>query len=393
MNTICHRPMPRPARAPLGRPRHLGAPRSSLVRLVGVAIALLCLAGLALAQTPEGSVNTQLRDGNYYFAQGDCALAQYFYQEALKGNPELVEALVGKGRALACQGAYGSAVEAFREAIDASPNYTPAHVQLALAYQNQYLNDPITYGGRLADALDIMTRAEQVDPNDATIQNTKGILYFESGSLDQARSSLERAVELATGSGLSSRERSVIQVNLGRTYRDLGLLELAQAAFRRAVVLDPASASAHNNLGHVAYRLGDCDSAEYELSQAVSLAPNSLSTVSQLATALFECGDVAGSLPHFEHALTLDGAVFAPPLYTYLARAYQAQGRLADAVRFAQQGALLLPHTADAYYHLGQIYLARNAAGDVEAARDAFEYALELDPGYTDATQALNSLR
>jgi Tfp pilus assembly protein PilF len=44
-------------------------------------------------------------------------LAQYFFQEALKRDPSNVEALVGKGRALGCQGAFGSAVESFREAI------------------------------------------------------------------------------------------------------------------------------------------------------------------------------------------------------------------------------------------------------------------------------------
>lgn len=360
--------------------------------LIGLAWVLLSLAAFAMAQTPEVPVNRQLQDGNFYFAQGECALAQFFYQEALKDDPEMVEALVGKGRSLACQGAYGSAVEAFREAIDADPEYTPAHVQLALAYQNQYLSDPVTYAGRLADALDVVSRAEQVDPDDATILNTKGILYYEAGNLDQARSALERASEMALASELTFRERSVIQVNLGRTYADLNLLEQARSAFRRAVVYDPASANAHNNLGHIAYRLGDCESAEYELAQAVSLAPNSLSTVSQLAIALFECGDVAGSLPRFEHALTLDGAVFTPPLYTYLARAYLEQGRVNDAVRFAQQGALLLPHTAEAYYHLGEIYLTRGNSGDVDAARDAFEYALELDPGFTEASQALSRL-
>jgi Flp pilus assembly protein TadD len=61
--------------------------------------------------------------------------------------------------------------------------------------------------------------------------------------------------------------RSIIQVNLGKTYRDLGVLEQAQTAFRRAVVLDPTSAAAHNDLGNVAYRLGDCPTAEYELSE------------------------------------------------------------------------------------------------------------------------------
>jgi Flp pilus assembly protein TadD len=158
-------------------------------------------------------------------------------------------------------------------------------------------------------------------------------------------------------------------------------------------VLDPASASAHNNLGHVNFRLGDCSGAEYELSQAVSLSPRSLSAVSQLAIVLFECGDVTASIPHFENALTLDGAVFAPPLYTYLSRAYLAQGRTEDALRRAQQGALLPPESAEAHFHLGRAYVARGASGDDVAARRAFERALELDPGLEEARSALNALR
>lgn len=383
MNTTSHR-------SPVGRTRAgRGLARWGLLALVA-----LLWSPAAWAQTaPTEDVATWLRDGSFYYAQGDCALSQYFYQEALKRDPDNVEALVGKGRALACQGAFGSAVEAYRQAIATDAAYVPAYVQLALTYQAQHAADPVTFGGRLAEAIDVLQRAEALAPNDATVQNTKGIVYFEAGDLEQARRTLERAVELAAAGGLSERERSVIQVNLGKAYRDLGLLELAQTAFRRAVVLDPASASAHNNLGHVNFRLGDCPGAEYELAQAVSLAPRSLSAVSQLAIVLFECDDVVGSIPHFEQALTLDGAVFAPPLYTYLSRAYLSQGRVEEAVRRAQQGALLPPESADAHYHLGRAYVARNAAGDNEAARRAFERALELDPLFDEARTALNALR
>ena len=139
--------------------------------------------------------------------------------------------------------------------------------------------------------------------------------------------------------------------------------------------------------------IGDCATAEYELSQAVALAPSSLSAVSQLAIVLFECEQVADSIPRFEQALTLDGAIFAPPLYTYLARAYLEQGRVDDAVRRAQQGALLPPESADAHDYLGTAYVARNGDGDGAAARRAFERALELDPGYAEANEALNALR
>jgi tetratricopeptide (TPR) repeat protein len=334
-----------------------------------------------------------MRDGNFYFAQGDCALAQYFFQEALKRDEANVPALIGKGRALTCQGAFGSAVDAFRSAIDLDPASVTAHVQLALTYLNQYKADPTTFAGRLVEALDVLGRAEPLAPNDPTVHNTKGIVYYEASELDRARASLERAVELANEAGMSDRERSIIQVNLGKTYRDLGVLEQAQTAFRRAVVLDPTSAAAHNDLGNVAYRLGDCSTAEYELAQAVSLAPTSLSAVSQLAIVLFECDQVGESIARFEQALTLDGAIFAPPLYTYLARAYLAQGRVDDAVRRAQQGALLPPESAEAHFYLGTAYVARNGDGDGAAARRAFERALELDPGYAEANEALNALR
>jgi len=381
LNTTLHR-------SPTWRPQRRGLSRIALA-----VWSALWLGGVAWGQNATDDVTTWLRDGNFYYAQGDCALAQYFFQEALKRDAANVEALVGKGRALGCQGAFGSAVESFREAIAANDRYVPAYVQLALAYQNQYLADPTTFGGRLAEAIDVLRRAEGLAPNDATIQNTKGIIFYEAGDLDQARSTLERAVELATAANLSERERSVIQVNLGKAYRDLGQLELARTAFRRAVVLDPASASAHNNLGNVNFRLDDCAGAEYELAQAVSLAPSSLSAVSQLAIVLFECGDVVGSIARFERALTLDGAVFVPPLYTYLSRAYLAQGRVEDAVRRAQQGALLPPESAEAHFHLGRAYVARNGNGDTDNARRAFERALELDPGFEAAREALGALR
>jgi tetratricopeptide (TPR) repeat protein len=385
LNTTSHHPTTLRAVAPRIARR--------LVMTTLLVVTASLLSTTAAQNTTPADTSELVRYGNLYYGQGDCALAQYFFQEALKRDEASVEALVGKGRALACQNAFTAAVEALRSAIETDSSYVPAYVHLALAYQEQYMFDPASYAGRLSEALEVLQRAEALAPADATVQNTKGIVLYQAGNLDQARSTLERATQLAVAAGLTDRERSTIQVNLGRAYRDLGQLEQAQQAFRRAVVLDPGSATAHNNLGNVMFRLDDCSGAEFELSQAVSLAPNSLSAVSSLAIALFECGQVAESIPRFEQALQLDGAVFAPPLFTYLARAYLEQGRLDEAVRRAQQGALLPPESAEAHYHLGKIYDARRAQGDVEAARRAFERSLELDPSYGPAREALGALR
>ncbi len=362
-----------------------------------LAALLVAVVGTAWAQGTEQQETldaaTLIENGAFYLDRGDCALAQFFYQEALRSEPNNAVGLVGKGRALACQGAYPAAIETFQAAQAADANLVDAHIYLAITYQNQYQADPSTYSGRLADALDTIQRAERIKPDDWRVQNTKGVIQYLLGDLAGARTTLERAATLVSAdtstTAQSANEKSTVQVNLGRVYRDLSELDLALQAFRRAVVLDPSSWTAHNNLGNIAYRLGDCGTAEYELSQAASLAPDRVSPVSQLGIALFECGDVAGSLPWLEKSVTLDGAVFLPPIYTYLARAYLTVGRVDEAVKYAQQGAVLPPPSADAFYWLGKTYQRRNNATDGESAKRAFERALELDPDYADAREAL----
>lgn len=347
----------------------------------------------ALSGKPD--VPTLIGDGQFYLNHGDCALAQYFFQEALKSDATNVDALVGKGQALTCQGAYATAIDAFQAALKQDPNNVLAYVHLALTYRDQYQSDPKSYPNRLTDALDAVKKAEAISPKDPRVLNTKGVVLYDLGHLQEARTALETAVSEATGSGgkdLTAAERSTLEVNLGRVYRDQGDLKLAEQTFRRAVVLDPTNSSAHNNLGNVAYRLHDCSTAEYELSQAVALDPQSLSAMSQLGITLFECGDVKASVPKLEAALKLNGAVFVPPLYTYLARAYLKTGKVDEAVKRAQQGALLPPESADAYYWLGKAYQARGASGDVENARKAYQRALQIDPNYKPAKDALASL-
>ena len=349
----------------------------------------------APAQSGTPDVPTLLSDGKFYMDHGDCALAQYFYQEVLKTDPGNVDAMVGKGRSLSCQQAYPQAIDAFQAALKQDPKKVDAYVHLALTYRDEYQSDPKSYPNRLSDALDTVKKAEAIAPQDPRVLNTKGVVLYDLGNLKEARTALEQAVSQASagnGNGLSDAERSTLEVNLGRVYRDQGDLQLAQQAFRRAVVLDPTNSSAHNNLGNVAYRLHDCSTAEYELSQAVSLDPKSLSAMSQLGITMFECGDVKDSVSKLEAALKLNGAVFVPPLYTYLARAYLKTGKVDEAVKRAQQGALLPPESADAYYWLGQAYQARGGSGDIDNARKAYQHALQIDPNYKPAKEALSSL-
>lgn len=357
--------------------------------------ALLLLPFAFAQEAAPQSAETLISNGKLYLTVGDCELAQFSFKEALRLEPDNVEALTGNGQALACRNNFELAVENFQRAIEVSPTRTPAYVQLALAYQSQYFSDPERYSTRLTEALGVLETAARHAPEDTQILNTRGVILFQMGELEVARAALEHAVDSAAkeGSGISERMQSVIQVNLGKTYRDLGDLQAALTAFRRAVVLEPNSASAHSNLGNTKFRLGDCDAAEYELAQAAALDPRSLSAVADLAITLFECGKVSESIPRFEQALELSDSIFLPPLYTYLSRAYVEAGRFDEAVSLATQGAFLKPSSADAEYYLGEAYRVRGAAGDTDRARNAYEKALEFDASFAPAQTALDALR
>lgn len=357
-------------------------------------IAALLLFSLVVAFAQERTAADFIRDGNLNLARGDCSFAQYFFQEALKLEPNNVEAAIGKGRALVCQRAYALGIEELQRALSLAPNNVSAHIHLARAYQEQFQSDPTRFSGRLSDALGIIQNAERLDPNNPEVLNTKGVVLFLIGDLAGARDALERAVTLSAASQtLSNPDKATINVNLGRTYRELGELELALRAFRRAVALNPLSAVAHNNVGDIHFRMGNCDDAIYELTQAVHLNSTLLDAVANLAIALFECGEVEASIPRFEQALDLPGVLNIPPVYTYLSRAFVKQGRYDEAVTRAQQGALLPPASAEAFYHLGRAYEARNAQGDAQRAREAYQSALEIDPNFTPAREALSRLQ
>ena len=356
---------------------------------------LLCMGFLAvtsIALAQERAAADYIQDGELYLARNNCSFAQSVFQEALKQEPNNIDAILGKGKALTCQGAWAAGIEEFQKALGQESNNVAAHVQLALAYQEQFVSDPEGFPTRLQDALGILQTAESLDPNNPEVLNSKGVVLFRLNDLGGARTALERAVALAESSDLNARSRAVMHVNLGKTYRDLAELQLALQSFRRAVMLSPASASAHNNVGNIYYKLGNCEQAIYELSQATSLNPNSLDALSNLGIATFECGDVSNSITHFEQALELPGSLNIPPLYTYLSRGYLQQGRYDEAVQRAAQGALLPPVRAEAFYYLGQAYEGRNDSGDSQRAKEAYESALELDANYQPASEALARL-
>ncbi len=353
-------------------------------------LSLIALTSFASAQSvlDDRSLDELLSEGRLYYLRGDCELSQVVFQEALKRDEANVEAMMGKARALACQAAYAPAISEYQKAIQADSTNVSAYIQLAINYRNQVLSNPAEYPDNLDLALAAVQQAESVSPNNANVANIKGVILFTKRDYEAAKVALENAVSIAKSQSLGNADQSQIYINLGRTYRELADLQLAQSAFRRSVTLNPGSAEAHSLLGETYFLQQQCDDALYELSQGSNLDASNASSMATLAIATFECGQESDAEAPIKQALDIDGVSF-PELYTYLARIYIGKGRLDDAIREAQKGALLPPANAEAAYWLGQAYQVK---GDNQAAKDAYARALEINPEYFQARDAMNAL-
>lgn len=325
-----------------------------------------------------------LQQARIYYLRNDCELAQYLYQEVLNREATNGTAQLGLGRTLVCQGALAEASTIYNQLLSHEPNNIEAQLELSTTYLQRYRNDPSITNAEQASVS--ISRAERIAPQDARVHNVKGIYLYETAQFEQALSAFETALSL--GTQLDRVEKAHIYVNIGLVQYALGQDALATTSFRRGVSLNPTNAEAHSWLGQMYFRAGRCDDALFELEQSYFLSPRALNIVANLAISTFECGNQEAAIPYLEEALDLDG-LSAPGLYIYLARAYLSQGRFEPALTAAQKSALLPPVSAEALFVLGQVY---QRMGENDAAREAYNRALELDANYSEAQQALSAL-
>jgi arylsulfatase A-like enzyme len=140
-------------------------------------------------------------------------------------------------------------------------------------------------------------------------------------------------------------EQAQAQFTAGRPAQSVGLL-------RSALGYDPANKDIHQSLGLAYSALGRHEDAVEAYRKCLSLPPHRNDRIPrfELATALIRLGRAREAIPHLEEI---------------------AAGPDPDASTF---------------HNLG---VARDAVGDHQGAREAWEHALELDPGFELSRQAL----
>ncbi len=165
------------------------------------------LGGKSLASFSEDKFNEYIRAAELYQEQGRHYRAVSAYTLASIYNPDDARAYAGKGHALFAAGEYMSSALYLSRAIEISPEYAAAKVNLLDILAT---DDKEKLDSRIAEAEEWLHRSD----NTAELQFLLGYIYYQVGKLDKAKEMIDVAYIKMPGSPAVDALRKAIDENI-----------------------------------------------------------------------------------------------------------------------------------------------------------------------------------
>jgi tetratricopeptide (TPR) repeat protein len=144
-------------------------------------------------------------------------------QKAEEINPESIEALFWLGASFERSGLHSDAESVFQRALELDAEFAPALNYLGYMWAER--------GENLDQAIDLVSRAVALEPNNGAYVDSLGWAYFQLGRYEEARGHLEKAARMVG-------EDAVIFEHLGDLYTAVGEVEQAVDIYRKALKLE-----------------------------------------------------------------------------------------------------------------------------------------------------------
>ena len=283
------------------------------------------------------------------------------YRRALEARPDFRKASNNLILALVKTGKGPEAVERARSLIAESPGDTDRYFTLGLAQSDQDLDG----------AIQTFRKVLQMAPQHALARYNLALVLRRADRLPEALAELERMVKTDS--------RPEAHYTMGIIYWHQGDMDAATNALRAAIAADPKYADALVALGSVLRARRDWTGSTAALQRAVEIRPDpatyyTLSQVLQLA------GDYAGgraNLDESERLRTRARLEHEALVWTSVGIQKAESGDLLAAVDGFRRATAIFEAYAPAHYQLGLVF---ERLGEHEASRSAFERARQLNP-------------
>lgn len=336
--------------------------------------------------------------GNMYYEQGKYDQAYVAFRTASELDPKNAAALLGLGRSQSRLRLYAPAVETLRRLTQLDPGNVSGYVALSQAYQQQFVGsgDRNAVAGNLDTALTTLSQAEKAVaalPESArALEQSK--LYNERGNIYRLQGKPTQAIEAFRQASALNPDNSLILFNLGDMYRASGQLPLAISALQQAVIIDPSDPYNRAYYAKLLALSGNFTAARSEAAQAAKLGAGNAYATGQYGVVSYLAGDRSTARTQLAQAVKLDPLRY-PEFYYYLGRLDLDSSDLKSA-RDNLTRAVALSSTAPEYaYYLGLSYERGQGdlAPDKLKARENYEKALKLAPGYKQAQEGIERLK
>jgi tetratricopeptide (TPR) repeat protein len=317
-------------------------------------------------QTKPQTATEYLNKGIMYAMQGEYAKAIAEFDEALKINPNLVGAYMLRARALTASVSRVTGVKENFSGFVSTITGGQVTAEQARIYDR---------------AIDDLTQAIRLEPDDAGAYTSRGIAYADKGDYDRAIADYNQAIRLDPNYANAYNSR-------GTAYDSKGDFDRAIADYNQVVRINPNSAQAYYNRGIAYYNKRDLDRAIADFTQATRLDPNDALAYYNRGFAYYEKGDIEKAIADYTEAIRLD------PNYAlaYYNRglAYYNKKDYDRAITDYTQAVRVNPNYADAYSNRGVAYYNKS---DYDRAIADFEAALRINPNNANAKNNIEIAR
>lgn len=307
------------------------------------------------------SLSELLQQGLDEFNGGNFVAAEAAYRRVLAIRPDHPDANHLLGLVAYSVGKHEIAVDLINKANEIQPGVANFHNNLGNALRSL---------GQTDAALEAYQYALALDPVHPHALCNIGTAYYDRGDLDDAIGAYRRALELDP-------VNTETLNNLAIALKDDGKIEEAMATCRQATTMDPNSATAWNSLGNALMDIGETGQGIDAYRRAIDIKPDNAEVLNNLGFSLESSGDPSGAIEACRRAISLRPEYALA--YLNLGLALKSSGSLDDAIANFRRAVEIDPTLAKAFNALG---VALYDKGQFDDSVDVFGAALALEPNY-----------
>jgi protein O-mannosyl-transferase len=225
----------------------------------------------------------------------------------------------------------------------------------------------------------LYTRTLKQEPNAWAILVNLGTDYWYQGDVNAARQEWTKALRI--------HRNAIVLSDLALVYAKEKQYPEAVTYFKNAIRLEPLYTDAHLNLGVTYRKMGLDERAELQLRAAVALSPLNSRAHNELAKIYIDQGNYLQAEQQYQMSLN---STPNEPALDGLGEIYMRWRDPAKAERMFLRTLSLNPYDSVAYFGLGNIYLE---GGKPAMAIREYKSGLQMDPRNQQALAALEKLQ